>query len=74
MASQKSTVIEPAPVAGNQFRLREKNETRIIPSQKFGMAMPTDESALIPASAVEPTRVAAATPSGTPMSSERTSA
>ena len=62
------------PVDGSQCKLIAKIDTRIMASQKFGMATPSEERTDTAVSAGEPPQRAAATPRGIPATIAITSA
>ncbi len=74
IASHGETAKDFAPVAGSQFSFSEISATRIIASQKPGMATPSEATALTILSIQPFGLIAAITPIGMPVTSARISA
>ena len=70
IAAHRSSWGGTKPVAGSQARFSAKAPTKIIASQKFGSATPTDEKVITNLSTQVLGRLAASTPSGTPSTIE----
>src|SRR5262245_64070771 len=74
IASHGETEKDFAPVAGSQFSFSEISATKIIASQKPGMATPSEAIALTSLSTQPLGLIAATTPIGIPVTSARISA
>ena len=74
IASHGEALKDLAPVAGSQFSFSEISATRIIASQKPGMATPSDAIRLTVLSTQPSGLIAAITPMGMPVTSASTRA